>query len=80
MFFSKWQVDVCPNIPVVFGFSWWNFDVLGGCCSPSQCSTTAMKHQLNPLQAMVQICANDVIGCAKKKRDAAKKNCFRRIS
>ena len=39
-----------------------------------------MKHQLNPLQAMVQICANDVIGCAKKKRDAAKKNCFRRIS
>ena len=27
-----------PNMPVVFGFSSWNFDVLGVCCSPSQYS------------------------------------------
>ena len=38
VFFFKWQVDLCPNMPVVFGFSWWNFDVLGVCCSPYQYS------------------------------------------
>ena len=64
-FFYKWQGDLYPNMPVVYWFSWWNFAVLGVCCSRSQYSH--YSHEA-PTQSLTSHGANMCKWCDRPKK------------